>query len=207
MGSLHFSVSGEWVTNFAREKFLETGNIRDGVNFLKDTLRNEVVGFPDDLAEDIVRGKKKLVGVNELTVEADDKNIEPYCWIKPTDIKNCECGWIAPNGDVFGMPKHTMTTEHVSLADELIFRGAAPDTEITSERSIEKAGFIKFQPRLVVGSCDASMITEAQKSKVLEFMESHNIGSIQIGFSLDKFVQIASIRKCELLQFGILVTS
>lgn len=205
MDNLYFSVSGEWVTDFAREKFLETGNLRDGVNFLTKTL----IGFPEDLAKEVVTGKKKIVGVNEVTVEDDDKVIEPYCWIKPTDITKCECGWIAPNGDVYGLPKHTMTVEHVQIAEALILRGAVEDTECTSESSVEKAGYIKFQPRLIACSCDASasMITEAQRQRVLEFMESHDIQSIQVGYSLDEFKKISFIRNCELLQFGMYLTS
>ena len=195
---LNFSVKGDLITEIARDKFLETGSIIEGVKFLTKAL----IDFPDDLAEEVIRGRKKLVGVNELTIEDDDKIIEPYQWIKPTDIRHCECGWIAPNGDVYGCPKYTQTVEHHDLASEIIFRGNVPDTESSDERSVEVAGYIKFQPHLICGRCKPALITEAQREKVIEFMESHNIESIQIGFTFDTYKNIKEIRKWELMQFG-----
>ena len=200
--SLNFKVSGEWVTEFARDKFMEKGCIYDGVRFLQKCL----IGFPEDLAKEVISGKKKLVGINELTIEDDDKTIEPYCWIKPSDIKKCECGWIAPNGDVFGCDRYTQTTEHSDIATELIYRGSVPDTESSDYSSVEKAGFIKFQPRLIAAHCTPSLITEAQRVKILEFMESHGIREIQVGYSLDEFVKRNTIRSYELMQFAIFVT-
>lgn len=35
-------------------------------------------GMPRDIAEDIVLGKKKLVGVNEVYLEDDDTLVRPY---------------------------------------------------------------------------------------------------------------------------------
>lgn len=198
MGVLHFSVSGEFITRFARERFCETGDIQTGIDVLIKALN----GFPEDLAREVVKGKKKLVGINEVTVEDDDKEIEPYRWIKPNDIKECLCGWISPDGKVYGCENYTQTTEHTMIAKELILSERVPDTEISDDRSVEVAGYIKFQPRLIVAGCKPASITEAQREKVILFMESHSISSIQIGWSLDRFIKLGEIKAMDLLQFA-----
>lgn len=198
MGVLHFSVSGEFITRFARERFCETGDIQTGIDILIKALN----GFPEDLAREVVKGKKKLVGINEVTVEDDDKEIEPYRWIKPNDIKECLCGWISPDGKVYGCENYTQTTEHTMIAKELILSERVPDTEISDDRSVEVAGYIKFQPRLIVAGCKPSLITEAQRKVIILFMESHSINSIQIGWNLDRFIKLSEIRAMDLLQFA-----
>lgn len=154
------------------------------------------------MAREVVKGKKKLVGINEVTVEDDDKEIEPYRWIKPNDIKECLCGWISPDGKVYGCENYTQTTEHTMIAKELILSERVPDTEISDDRSVEVAGYIKFQPRLIVAGCKPASITEAQRGKVIIFMESHSISSIQIGWSLDRFIKLGEIKAMDLLQFA-----
>lgn len=195
---LRFSISGEFITRFARERFCETGDVQAGMNILIKAL----IGFPENLAREVVKGKKKLVGINEVTVEDDDKEIEPYKWIKPNDIKECLCGWISPDGKVFGCEKYTQTTEHSIIAKELVLSERVPDTEISDERSVEVAGYIKFQPCLIVAGCKPASITEAQREKVILFMESHSISSIQIGWSYDGFFQLGEIKAMDLLQFA-----
>lgn len=198
MEEFRFSISGEFITRFAREKFCETGDIQTGI----DILIKALIGFPNDLAREVVKGKKKLVGINEIFVEDDDKEIEPYRWIKPNDIKKCLCGWISPNGKVYGYENYTQTTEHNMIAKELILSERVPDTEMSDERSVEVAGYIKFQPRLIAAGCKSVLITEAQREKVILFMESHFISSIQIGYSLDRFIKLGEIKAMDLLQFA-----
>lgn len=198
MEELHFSVSGEYITRFARERFCETGDVQTGIDILIKALS----GFPNDLAREVVKGKKKLVGINEVTVEDDNKEIEPYRWIKPNDIKECLCGWISPDGKVYGDENYTQTTEHSMIAKELILSERVPDTEMSDDRSVEVAGYIKFQPRLIVAGCKSVLITEAQREKVILFMESHSLSSIQIGFSLDRFIKLGEIKAMDLLQFA-----
>lgn len=198
MGVLHFSVSGEFLTRFARERFCETGDIQTGIDILIKALN----GFPEDLAREVVKGKKKLVGINEVIIEDDDKEIEPYRWIKPSDIKECLCGWISPDGKVYGCKDYTQTTEHTMIAKELILSERVPDTEVSDDRSVEVAGYIKFQPRLIVAGCESASITEAQRAMVVLFMESHSITSIQVGWSLDRFIKLGEIKAMDLLQFA-----
>lgn len=70
MEKLHFTVSGEWLTQFSRERYKETKQIEVGIKFLTSSL----IGFPEDLAIDVVKGKKKLTGENQVLIE-DDKSI------------------------------------------------------------------------------------------------------------------------------------
>ena len=202
MGVLHFSVSGEFLTRFARERFCETGDVQTGIDILIKALS----GFPNDLAREVLKGKKKLVGINEITVEDDDKEIKPYRWIEPNDIKECLCGWISPDGKVYGCENYTQTTEHTTIAEELILSERVPDTERSNDRSVEVAGYIKFQPRLIVAGCKPASITEAQREKTILFMESHSVSSIQMGWSSGRFIKLGEIKAMDLLQFANYIT-
>lgn len=64
---VHFSVEGEFLTNFARGLFIED-TPKKAVNFLKESI----IGFPEDLTIDVVTGKKKLTGLNDLFVKKDN---------------------------------------------------------------------------------------------------------------------------------------
>lgn len=179
MTSLHFSVTGEFITKFARDRYLETASIDTAVQFLTKSL----IGFPDNLAKLVVTGKKKLVGTDEVTIEDDNQTIEPYSWIKPRPIEECLCGWIAPNGYVFGASAYTQTTEHDDLADRIVERGDVKlGDEISNYRAVEKAGWVKFSPHLIVADAEPSGITEAQRRQVLLFLNKQGISNIQVGY-------------------------
>lgn len=73
--TVHFSVSGEYLTNFARGRFAD-GDPKKAVEVLTIGLN----GMPLGIACDIVMGKKKLVGWNEL--ELEDDNVSEHSGIK-----------------------------------------------------------------------------------------------------------------------------
>jgi hypothetical protein len=65
--TLHFSISGDYITDIVRQVWVE-GDMTKAIHILKS-------GFPMfemDLIMDIILGKKKLVGINEMTIEDDD---------------------------------------------------------------------------------------------------------------------------------------
>ncbi len=62
----HFSISGDFVTEMARDHLRE-GSWRKGYHFLMDSLE----GIDAQLVLDILQGKKKLTGVNDLDIEDD----------------------------------------------------------------------------------------------------------------------------------------
>ena len=96
--TLSFVVHGEKITELARDKYKESKDVDAGIDFLCRAL----IGFPRDLAEKVVKGSKKLVGVNEVYLEDDDTEVVPYGYIQPSDISSVECGWISPDGLCFG---------------------------------------------------------------------------------------------------------
>ena len=128
------------------------------------------------------------------------KQRKSFNWVN--DIKKCLCGWISPDGHVYGCKNYTQTTEHATIAEELILSKKVPDTEISDARSVEVAGYVKFQPRLIVAVCKPILITEAQREKVILFMESHSINSIQTGFRFNRFIKLGEIKAMDLLQFA-----
>lgn len=65
---VHFSVSGEFITNQARELWAE-GRYSFAVN---DFLCNSLPGLTEDQAVNIITCKKKLVGINDLDLVPDD---------------------------------------------------------------------------------------------------------------------------------------
>lgn len=201
--TLHFTVSGEWLTQFARERYKETKDKQVGINFLTGSL----IGFPEDLALQVITGKKKLVGDNEVIIEEDNAVVRPYGIIHPTDIVNSLCGWISPTGDVYGVNKYTQTTEHDDLAREIVVAELVEDNQPSYYRDVEKAGWIKFSPHLAASCAKASEITQFHKTLLMTYMITHDISLLQIGFGLaPRIFNVNQIRQMDLLQFGIYLT-
>lgn len=64
--TVHFSVEGEFLTELARDLFVED-TPKKAVRFLTESL----IGMPEELAIEIVTGKKRLTGTNDVLVEDD----------------------------------------------------------------------------------------------------------------------------------------
>lgn len=77
--NLDWHVHGSWVTDYARAKFLDNGDMKPALNWLTQVLP----GMSEDIARQVIRGSKKLTGTDELYLEDDDKVIEPSTWISP----------------------------------------------------------------------------------------------------------------------------
>lgn len=197
---LHFTITGEFITNFARQRFIETGKREVGIKFLCDSLH----GFPRNMAAEVVSGRAKLVGTDEVTFVSDNVTVEPPKWIKPCPIEECKCGWIAPDGRVFGYPQHDPgKLPHECLADLIVERD---DCGINKGGSaycqLEKAGWLKFSPELAIADCPASRITEVQKNELVKFMKVNNY-ALSIGWHRNaNYLQVQAM---DLLQFGKLV--
>lgn len=194
-GTLNFSVSGEFITDFARQRFIETKSRKTGV----DILRKCLIGFPEDLAMDVVSGRAKLIGINELKVIPDCAFVEPYSWIKPCNIEDCECGWIAPDGRVFGYSEYNQNRmPHECLAERIVQRDDCGivmegDTLQRPYYHVEKAGWIKFCPTMAIADCKASAITESQQKELVKFMKSHDY-VLTLGFnSTANYMQVRSM--------------
>lgn len=78
--TLSFSITGEFITNTVREWFWEENKPYDICEqLLFSCLVNDQIS--DDqrrsLAQDIIEGRKKLVGLNDLTIEDDNELVRP----------------------------------------------------------------------------------------------------------------------------------
>lgn len=177
---LIFHCSGEFITKFARDKYKDTRSKEHAVGILTQAL----VGFPEDLAELVVVGKKKLVGEdNEIYIEDDDAVVIPYGMPQTVDISDVQCGWISPDGKlVYGASQHTSTQEHDDIAQELVEFGIVEDNHRSAYSSLEDAGWIKFSPEYVwciKRPLDPSLIQHL----ILCWMIDRDINSVNLGCS------------------------
>lgn len=193
--TLNFSVSGDFVTGFARQRFIETKDRQVGIDF----LCRSIIGFPENLARDVVSGRAKLIGQNELQLVPDNVLVEPYSWIKPCLIEECECGWIAPDGRVFGFPEYNQQRmPHECLAEEIIKRDDCgiiieKGSHFSSYHYVECAGWIKFTPSIALADCKASDITELQQKQLVQFMRTHDY-VLTLGYqSTVNYIQVKSM--------------
>lgn len=72
----HFQIEGAFLTQLARD-FVREGNWRKAYTFLMENLH----GMDSQIAMDIVQGKKKLTGVNDLELADDDCEAEVKEWL------------------------------------------------------------------------------------------------------------------------------
>lgn len=200
---LDWHVYGSWVTDYARAKFLDNGDIKPALNWLTQVLP----GMSEEIAEQIIRGSKKLTGMDELYLEEDDKVIEPSAWIKPGDIAKYLCGWIAPDGKVYGLTTYSEQQDHEMLAREIVKRGEVEGEEIHAYNAVETAGYIKFSPMKAYAYAKAGAITEAQREAVIRFCEAHGYNTFQLGASALGIVSVTAMKQADLLQFGKRITN
>lgn len=200
---LDWHVYGSWVTDYARAKFLDNGDIKPALNWLTKVCPS----MPENIAEEIIRGSKKLTGMDDLYLEDDDKVIEPSAWIKPADIGKCKCGWIAPDGKVYGLPTYSEQQDHENLAREIVKRGEVQGEEIHAYNELEKAGYVKFSPFKAYAYAKPGAITEAQREKLLAFIAANGYKAFQLGANALGLEEVTKIKSMDLLQFAKRLTS
>jgi hypothetical protein len=193
MNELHFSITGEYVTNFVREKYKETNDISVAV----DLLTKMLVGFPVDLATAVVLGNKKLVGTNEVEIEDDCTEVEPYGLIKPSKPEDVICGWISPEGNIYGHQSYNNQNDHHVLAIEICKR--LDIDSFNEEWELEKLDYLKFQPDKVMAGDHAA--TMAQKKAVAEICKAHNC-KMAIGWVNHNLYSGSQIEQMELIMFN-----
>lgn len=200
--SLDWTVAEGFVTDFCRKRFIETEDVHEGIR----ALQIMVPGIPDDMAEAVVRGSKKIVGTLDLYIEDDDKVIEPYVWIKPRDIADCLCGWIAPDGRVFGHVDYNETSDHEELAMDIMRRKEVRYNGHSDYTSLEDAGFMKFSPDKALTDAFPADVTEEQQKAIIRFVESHQMRQFQLGPNAFGIVTLSEIKQMELIKFGFLTS-
>lgn len=192
-GILNFHVDGEYITSLAREKYKETNDLSKGVDF----LREAIIGFPVDYATEVVLGHKKLVGMDDVTLEEDSAIVEPYGIIKTSDPEDVICGWISPDGDIFGHQSYNNQNDHHVLAIEICKRLGLECSN--DEWELEKRGYLKFQPdKVVAGDLPATM---SQLCAVAKICNAHNM-RMQIGWNNPNLYTGLQIYAMSLIMFN-----
>lgn len=88
--TLHFSIDGEWLTDFARQWFWNENKPYEVVaELLGSCIAADDDNEKDTIIRDIIEGRKKFVGINEFELVNDGKNIRPiYIKINELTRKN-----------------------------------------------------------------------------------------------------------------------
>lgn len=202
--TLHFKVSGEFLTNFVRDLYIEGRKLNDVIEILQVCTAGDMTM---EIAQGIILGKYKLVGENEFTLEPDDKDIKPYSkQIQEKDIKEIEAGWISPDGKIYGVETYFCYNDHSELAVEII---NALDLKLEEEDELddpmyilEELGWLKFTPTWVLmGSTDGLRVTKEQKEKLIEFVKFNDRlkvpYALQLGYNPDNLVSYAKLEMME----------
>lgn len=196
---LYWHIDGDYITNFVREKYKETGDVSIAVSLLTQML----IGIPVDIATAIILGNKKLVGMDEVTVEDDCAEVVPYGIIRQSDPEEVTCGWIAPDGLIFGHREYNNMTDHHLLAIEICKRlnklGELEKESLNEEWDLEKLGYLKFQPNKVMAGDHPA--TDSQKYAIAEICKAHNI-KMQIGWSNPELYSGPQIAAMDLIMFN-----
>ena len=194
-GVLHFTITGEFLTNFVRDLYMEGRKLNDVIEMLQTSLIGEMTM---EIAQGIILGKYKLTGKdNDISLELDDKVIKPYSkQIKEKDISEIEAGWISPEGKVYGVETYFCYNDHSELAIEIVdsFDIDPLDNDIDDAMyTLEERGWIKFTPTWVLMSSSPGIrITKEQKEKLIKLTgENERLKipcSIQLGYDPENLV-------------------
>ena len=203
--TLHFTVTGEFITNFVRDLYMEGRKLNDVIEILQLSLCGDMTM---EIAQGIILGKYKLSGENnDVYLEPDDKKIIPYSkQIREKDIKEIEAGWISPDGKVYGVETYFCYNDHSELAVEII---NALDLKLEEEDELddpmyilEELGWLKFTPTWVLMGCtDGLRVTKKQKERLIEFVKFNDRlkvpYALQLGYNPDNLVSYAKLEAME----------
>ena len=200
-GVLHFTITGEFLTNFVRDLYMEGRKLNDVIEMLQTSLVGEMTM---EIAQGIILGKYKLTGKdNDISLEPDDKVIKPYPkQIKEKDISEIEAGWISPEGKVYGVETYFCYNDHSELAIEIVDSlDIDPlDSDIDDAMyTLEERGWIKFTPTWVLMSSSPGIrITKEQKEKLIKLTgENEKLKipcSIQLGYNPENLVTYTRLK-------------
>lgn len=205
--TLTFKITGEFLTKFIRELYIDG----EKLDITIEKLIECVPELSKDIALDIIMGKKKLTGINDVYVEPDNVSVIPLQGIRynaiGNDITKLSCGWISPKGEVFGFTEYSngLLFEHQELAETIVdvfdLKVKGEDEQYT----LEKLGYIKFSPTQVLCNCSAKLITQEQMDQVLMLVEKNSRLNIYKSIKLGNgsIYSYDSLSKMDLLMFRI----
>lgn len=202
-GRLEWTIEGSFLTNEARKKYQESADIQEGVKFLQTCL----IHFPENYATMVVTGKAKLTGCGaEVVLEDDDTEVLPFNFLHPQKPSEVDCGWISPDGKIYGHLGYNECTDHNDIAQLLIDHDVVKYTGTSPYNSVEAAGYIKFSPWNVTGGCKASEVTQKQLDAFRSILYERKRVPSEIITLGDREYTITDIYNIELLQFGLMIT-
>ena len=200
---LGWTIEGSFLTFEARKRYKESADIQDGVKFLQTCLMN----FPEHYAKMVVSGKARLTGCGaEVVLEEDDTDVLPFNFLHPQKPCEVDCGWISPDGKIYGHLGYNECTDHKDIAQLLIDHDVVKNTGTCPYNSVDAAGYIKFSPWDVTGGCKASEVTQKQLDAFRSMLyERKRVPSEIITLGEHEYT-VRDIYNIELLQFGLMIT-
>lgn len=134
-----------------------------------------------------------------------------------TDITKCECGWVGPKGQIYGLEHYSGSAlDHERLAEEIIRNGEVKHDKDNIYNCVECKGWIKFSPDLIIAEAKPSDITQIQKDKIVDWLcgalltKHQENNFIHLGFKqglTNNCFSYRQIQNMDLLQFAFYVTN
>ena len=178
-------------------------------------LRGEVADTLVDIAYHLNQTLKM-----QFVLDAPEDNVQKYIdsaraidevikkGIEPVDInQNYSAGWLAPNGDYYGLNGEIANMLHIQIADALQEIGIIPDVDehgdelngAMSDAWLEQNGWVKIHGNninyagclnTVIGKKNVDL-TNVQIKKIYEYCTLCHNGIIKLGWRLE---QVTAIR-------------
>ena len=197
----------EWVMNTAKEFEGKLGDQagRNYETYLQ--LRGDVADILADVAYDM----KATINM-KFVIESEDDSVTKYIesareieevlskGIEPVDImQNYSAGWLAPNGDFYGLNGEIANMLHNQIADALQDAGIIPSekdeygTDINPDAWMEQSGWVKIHGNNInfagclndkIGKKNVNM-TPIQIRKIYEYCGICHVGKVKAGWRLE----------------------
>ena len=197
----------EWVMNTSKEFDGKMADV-EGQNYMKYLqLRGDVA----DTLVDVAYYMKETINMN-FVLDAPDDSVTKYIesareieevlskGIEPVDImSNWSAGWLAPNGDFYGLNGEIANMLHNQIADALQEAGVIPSekdeygTDINPDAWMEQSGWVKIHGNNInfagcindkIGKKNVNM-TPIQIKKIYEYCGICHDGKVKAGWRLE----------------------
>ena len=191
----------EWLMQTCDEFKGKLGE-EEGQNYEKYLqLRGDVADTLVDIAYHLNQTLKL-----EFVLDAPEDNVQKYIdsareidevlseGIKPVDImSNYSAGWLAPNGDFYGLNGEIANMLHNQIADALQEAGIIPEAEVNPDSWLEQAGWVKIHGNNInfagclndkIGLKNVQM-TAIQIKKIYEYCAICHEGKVKAGWKME----------------------
>jgi len=188
----------EWVAQ-TFDEFLESrvkGGNKNYETYMQ--LRGDVDGMLADISYDL-----KQTTELQFSLDAPTDDVRAYIEaaqqidatlsteIKPVDImSNWSAGWLAPDGDFYGLNGEIANMLHIQIADALIEKGVIPADTLNPDSWLEERGWVKIHGNYInFGGCNNFRLgrknvdmTNVQIKKIYEYISLCHNRIMQLGW-------------------------